>query len=118
LHKNAFISFEGTREEGWIPARFTALNCLTFPEGSTVSINRNGMLVLRSSNPGIDTIFIPSVLDMPLGVATKDYFAGSDYFDPGLVPANQHLTPAAFYHQFIEAFIAQIKAHATSVKAG
>lgn len=51
-----------------------------FNEGSRIEINRNGLLILKSSNKDIPTIFIPSVLDASLGVATDTLFAGNPYY--------------------------------------
>jgi ribosomal protein L7/L12 len=51
-----------------------------FPDGSRVTINRSGMFILKSSDPGIDDIFIPTTLDRALGVATINEFAGNEYY--------------------------------------
>ena len=54
----------------------------TFPDGSVIEHNRDGMLILTSYNPSIPKIFIPCVLNFPLGVATEFSFAGSPYYHP------------------------------------
>jgi ribosomal protein L7/L12 len=51
-----------------------------FADGSTVEINRNGLAILRSSDPLISTIYIPTVLKGELGVATAKEFAGAEYY--------------------------------------
>lgn len=51
-----------------------------FEDGSKIEINRCGMLILKSSNPNIPFIYIPSILDSSLGVATDNAFAGNDYY--------------------------------------
>jgi ribosomal protein L7/L12 len=51
-----------------------------FPDGSMVTNNRAGMLTLRSSNPTIPAIYIPSVIDNALGLAAGDSFTGSTYY--------------------------------------
>jgi ribosomal protein L7/L12 len=51
-----------------------------FPDGSTVEINRAGLFILKSSNPEIEEIFIPSIIDASLGVATVSQFAGNEYY--------------------------------------
>lgn len=51
-----------------------------FTDGSRVEINRGGMLILKSSNNSIPYIYIPSMLDVSLGVATENAFAGNVYY--------------------------------------
>lgn len=51
-----------------------------FDDGSRVEVHRCGMLKLQSSDKDVPTIYIPSVLDASLGIATKDAFAGNDYY--------------------------------------
>ncbi len=51
-----------------------------FPDGSVIEINRSGMLILKSSNENIPYIYVPSVIDAALGVATKTEFAGYQYY--------------------------------------
>jgi len=63
-----------------IGAQAVSSSHFLFPDGSSVFIKRTGMLVLRSSNKDIPEIFVPSVLDRALGVATEDYFSGNDYY--------------------------------------
>ncbi len=47
-----------------------------FQEGSTIEIDRNGIFILTSSNQAIDRIYVNGQLDVPIGFATNDYFAG------------------------------------------
>ncbi|MGB0840349.1 MAG: hypothetical protein ACPGXL_09425, partial [Chitinophagales bacterium] len=60
----------------------TQVNTSTFEfeDGSLITIHPAGMLILLSSNPDIPKIFVPSLLDRALGVATEDHFAGYTYF--------------------------------------
>lgn len=58
----------------------SAENEFTFTDGSSIKINRSGVLVLKSSNHNIPPIYIPSVLDASLGLAIKDVFAGNDFY--------------------------------------
>ncbi|MEM1008285.1 MAG: hypothetical protein AAGJ35_04715, partial [Myxococcota bacterium] len=53
-----------------------------FPDGSKIMNNKSGILKLNSSHPTIDTIYLPAVPGVPLGVATHEYFAGIDYYYP------------------------------------
>lgn len=57
-------------------------NLFEFPDKSTVAIDPSGMLILRSSDPFIPPIYVPSVLNASLGIATREYFAGNDYYAP------------------------------------
>lgn len=52
----------------------------SFRDGSQAIINRAGIITLRSSNPNIPVIYVPSVLDAALGVATDTAFAGNKYY--------------------------------------
>ncbi|GAB2647807.1 hypothetical protein GCM10027035_46810 [Emticicia sediminis] len=51
-----------------------------FEDGSQVFINSLGLITLQSSNASIPTIYIPSVLDHDLGLATNQYFTGNEYY--------------------------------------
>ncbi|MGB8191503.1 MAG: hypothetical protein WCF67_06265 [Chitinophagaceae bacterium] len=87
-------------------ARF-AKNGFTFGEGSTITINRTGMLAFQSSNPAIGTFYIPSVLDVSLGAASETDFAGNDYFR--LENSGQQvLTTLKFWQAYMEQFIHHI----------
>ncbi|OFY83689.1 MAG: hypothetical protein A3F72_12810 [Bacteroidetes bacterium RIFCSPLOWO2_12_FULL_35_15] len=55
-------------------------NKFVFDDGSSIEINRCGLLILKSSNSEIPIIYIPSVLDASLGVATEHEFAGNEYY--------------------------------------
>lgn len=55
-------------------------NIFTFEDGSSVEVLRSGLLILRSSDRMVPAIYIPTVLDASLGVATSDEFAGNKYF--------------------------------------
>lgn len=51
-----------------------------FPDGSQVTVKRCGIIVLKSSNPAIPEIYIPTLIDMTLGAATDTAFAGNAYY--------------------------------------
>ncbi len=51
-----------------------------FNDGSAIHINKMGLFILKSSNTLLPTIYIPSVLNVSLGVATDDYFAGNPFY--------------------------------------
>lgn len=51
-----------------------------FADGSSVQVNRSGMLTLISSDDRIEPIFIPSTLDCALGVSTPTTFSGRNFY--------------------------------------
>jgi len=51
-----------------------------FPDGSQVTVKRCGIVVLKSSNPAIPEIYIPTLIDATLGAATDTAFAGNTYY--------------------------------------
>ncbi|MES2132536.1 MAG: ribosomal protein L7/L12 [Bacteroidota bacterium] len=58
----------------------TEKNEFTFPDGSVIEVLRHGMIVLKSSNADVPYIYIPTLIDASLGVATQNAFAGNAYF--------------------------------------
>lgn len=61
-------------------AEFVNKTEFVFEDGTSVEINRNGMLILKSSNTLIPTIYIPTTLDWGLGIATDTVFAGNKFY--------------------------------------
>lgn len=55
-------------------------NLFMFRDGSSILIKPFGMIILSSSNKEIPDIFIPSALDVSLGVATRTAFAGNPFY--------------------------------------
>jgi hypothetical protein len=51
-----------------------------FPDGSLVEVNRLGVIILKSSTIAIPAVYIPSLIDSPLGVATLYRFAGNEFY--------------------------------------
>ncbi|GAA3519125.1 hypothetical protein GCM10022393_36610 [Aquimarina addita] len=51
-----------------------------FNDHSEIEIKRSGMIILRSSSSDIPDIYIPSLLNASLGAATKNKFAGNNYY--------------------------------------
>lgn len=68
-----------------------------FSDGSTISHNKSGMLVLNSCNTNIPTIYFPPLLYSPLAMATDTQFTGNADF----LPANDSLEKIAV-KDFIE----------------
>lgn len=63
-----------------IVANQVTKNEYIFDDGSQVFINSLGIITLQSSNASIPTVYIPSVLDNELGIATNQYFTGNEYY--------------------------------------
>lgn len=79
-----------------------------FADGSTVYVNKSGMLVLKSSDPSRQTVFVPSVVDSGLGVATETDFAGLTTYRKQSA-AQVELSTKEFWKEHILPFIETIK---------
>lgn len=89
-------------------------NTFHFADGSSIHINRNGMLKLRSSKSTLPDIWIPSVLDLDLAAAAGPHFTGPVHFLPDKAASTrQILSIHEFYASYIQPFITQITAHGT-----
>lgn len=111
---NQNIKFSSGAGQIIIPARPAARNRWVFPNDSSLTIDRNGMLILESADANIPIIYIPSVLDIATGAATTDFYAGTDFFDPVSNDTQERLKPAEFYKRFIAPFTQQIMQHAAT----
>jgi len=81
LNQGNHIKLDRTKNESLsIEAKQINDNSFEFEDGSTVEINRSGIILLKSSNSDKPTIYIPSVLNKRLGIATKKEFTGYTYF--------------------------------------
>jgi ribosomal protein L7/L12 len=81
LNQGNHIKLDRTKNENnSIEAKQINDNKFEFEDGSTVEINRSGIILLKSSNQNIPVIYIPSVLNRRLGIATKEEFTGHTYF--------------------------------------
>lgn len=83
-------------------------NEFTFADGSAIEVNQSGMLILKSSNPAIPVIFIPSVLDTKLGVATNNAFSGDDFFKK---TEEKSISTKEFFDKFMNPFLKNILSH-------
>lgn len=61
-------------------AKLVEENRFQFENGSTVEVDRVGMLLLRHPDETIPCIYIPTSLGTILGVATHEEFAGYEYY--------------------------------------
>jgi len=55
-------------------------NIFKFDDGSEVEVNRSGLIILKSSHVNYSNIYIPSVLDLSIAVATRELFAGNSFY--------------------------------------
>ena len=61
-------------------AKQASENYFEFNDGSHVTVDPLGLILLQSSDKTIPPIYIPSVLNSSLGVATRNEFAGNPYY--------------------------------------
>lgn len=80
----------------------------TFADGSAIEVNQSGMLILKSSNSSIPVIFIPSVLETKLGVATNNAFSGDDFFKK---TEEKSISTKEFFDKFMHPFLKNILSH-------
>jgi ribosomal protein L7/L12 len=80
ITNNNHFKLEQRRLLKQITAEKVADNVFQFSDGSQITAHKSGMLILKSSSPNIDTVFISSVLDNTLGVATESVFSGNAYY--------------------------------------
>lgn len=67
-------------QEVHVQAQLIGQRQFRFPDGSTVTVNGSGMFILTSSDKNLPAIYVPSVLDSPLGVFAGNNFAGNNFF--------------------------------------
>lgn len=105
-----------------IMATKTEENLFVFPDGSCIQLIRAGMLILQSSNPDIPKIYVPSILNASLGIATTQKFAGNKYYYKSKTKHNDttqsgalaEIMPAnVFFDFYIYPFIQHIRSHAS-----
>ena len=58
----------------------TLRDLFVFKDGSQAEVNHGGLVILKSSDHKIPTIYIPTLPGTALGVATDEAFAGVTYF--------------------------------------
>ncbi|MBO0931808.1 hypothetical protein [Fibrella aquatilis] len=87
----------------------------TFPDGSTVQVNRNGMLILTSTDLNSFPFYVPLVLDGALGMCVKGFFSGNKYYQPeGMETSDLESPPTNFWHRFVAPFVQTILNHAVT----
>jgi hypothetical protein len=94
-------------------ARAIAGHGFRFPDGSTVKVSRNGMLILTSSNEAFAPVYVPSVVQTSLGLATSMDFAGNEYYHFPEASGRDPISPKRFWMQYITPFIETIKRYGT-----
>jgi len=86
----------------------------TFSDGSKIIKDKRGILTLRSSNPEIPSVYMPTSVNFQLGLATDDEFTGNVFFykDADLNPLKK-IPVAEFEQKYIAPFINTIVTHGT-----
>jgi hypothetical protein len=97
-------------EDVLVKAEINENNSFVFPDGSQCIVNRSGMIILRSSNPKMRDIFIPSTLDYSLGVAAGNEFSGNEYY---MKTASKKILEKVFFEKYINPFIQTILDYGT-----
>jgi hypothetical protein len=95
-------------------ATVTGKNEFTFTGGNTITVNRAGMLVFR--NGALDnepTFYVPSVLDVSLGIASTNDFSGNTYYLPSDQSGKGVMSTQNFWRQYITPFIENVKRNGT-----
>ena len=117
LTDHSIIKFEKTNfKNRQLDATALGKDEFCFPDGSVILMNKSGMLLLKSSDPVLGTIYIPSVLDADLGVASEQDIAGNYYYYPEGAAKKEPVSRVQFWKQYMEPFINTIITHGTSVK--
>lgn len=88
-HALGFFSVGNTKALKFVQSRNKSIvkaaiqegeNIFRFDNGSIVEVDRAGIILLKSVQESIPTIFIPTKLDVAIGAATPREFAGNDYY--------------------------------------
>lgn len=98
------------RAEG-IAGQGRSWNEKRFAEGSTVRLERQGLLVLTSSDPALPVIYLHSILDFPIAMRAGNAAAGNARFIPigvGSIPILE------FYETYMKPFVQKIMNHGTA----
>jgi len=96
------------QERGVVCTRYTGKNSFAFDDGSTVMLNENGMLCLESSDKNIPPFFIPVSLDFSLACASREHFAGSEYFRVPDLQGQKVIPVDQFYNKYVNGFIERV----------
>lgn len=80
-------------------------NQFIFSDGSVVETNRAGVFILKSSNSAIPYIYVSSVINATVGMATDEEFAGNDYYNKSLTT----ISASGFCRKYLNEFIGQIQ---------
>lgn len=101
--------------ESKLTAKLISKEEFVFSDGSSVKINRSGMMMLISSNPDIPCIYIPTSLDCSLGIGTNEQFAGHEFYyneNSGLIKTSTE----NLWKNTVEQFISNVLTNATTPK--
>jgi hypothetical protein len=98
LEKTAFLQRE-------IESVRDGENRFVFSDGSIIETIRAGVFVLKSSNSALPYIFVSSVINATVGVATEEEFAGNEYYNKSL----KTISAIDFCKKYLNEFISQIQ---------
>ncbi len=100
------------REEAGLDDEFTTYlhkrnQKALFPDGSTIQIDKNGIIIFKSANPEIPTFYLASYIGIGIALSTGEEFAGNKYFLPQDAEVNT-IEISQFDIKYVEPFIQQI----------
>ncbi len=84
INEHGVIKLEVTNDLSVRSQSIREGNHFVFPDGSRISNTRSGVIVLKSSQPELPLIYLPTVLGASIGAATNSAFCGNTYYRPFL----------------------------------
>ncbi len=98
-----------TKQQSAIQAVKHSDSTYIFTDGSSVQFMSIGLLKLISSDPNISPVYIPTVIDTPLGMHAESFFSGFNYFLNTNRASDKLIILKSFKEQFIDPFIKRIR---------
>jgi hypothetical protein len=78
-----------------------------FPDGSTITIDRNGIIIFESADQNIPKFYLSSYIGIDLALATDIEFAGNEYFKPD-TKSFKKIEVSEFDEKYMEPFLQHI----------
>lgn len=95
-----------------VEAQMQSKDYFVFPNGYTITVNRLGILILSyfdNTNNHDEKIFLPTVIDSQLGVASYLHFSGNTFYSRRTdFEGRQTIKEQRFWKQYITPFIKNI----------
>ncbi len=119
VKRNMHIKFEKTQnDQQVVVAPPNQAGLFTFPDGSTIENHVAGVLILRSSNSQIPTMYIPSVVGGSIGIATDNAFSGNLYYCHINAGTDKQMASVQqFFSSYVTPFIQHILLSCNAVNA-